>query len=215
MKNLDKMSRTVGYLEKLYRKLNERFFESALTMPIITVQSAPGALGHITIGKIWEQGEGANFELNLGAGTLKRPIEEICATLLHEMTHQYNIVNNVQDTSRNGTYHNQKFKEEAEKHGIIIEKIPVYGWTKTTPSDELLEFCINENLEEIQIQRREGLFLRPTAGAKNKDKGEEPTTGKVKTSTRKYQCPKCGNSFRATKDINVICADCMTMFVKV
>ena len=215
MKNIDKMSRTVGYLEKLYRKLNERFFENTLSMPIITVQSTPRAYGHLSINHIWEQGEEANFELNIGAETLKRPIDEICATLIHEMTHQYNITHGVQDTSRNYTYHNEKFKTEAEKHGIIIEKIPVYGWTKTIPSDELIQFCIDEQLDEILIQRKETYSLiKPKGGAKDKDNGEK-TKGKAKTSTRKYQCPSCGNSFRATKDINVLCMDCMTPFIKV
>ena len=37
---------------------------------------------------------------------------------------------------------------------------------------------------------------------------------KPKSSTRKYICPCCGNSFRATKDINVMCLDCNEQFVK-
>ena len=36
-----------------------------------------------------------------------------------------------------------------------------------------------------------------------------------KTSTRKYVCPVCGNSFRATKDINVLCMDCNQQYEKV
>lgn len=30
-----------------------------------------------------------------------------------------------------------------------------------------------------------------------------------KCNVRKYQCPKCGNSVRATKEVNIICGDCM------
>lgn len=30
-----------------------------------------------------------------------------------------------------------------------------------------------------------------------------------RSSTRKYKCPCCGNSVRATKTVNVICGDCM------
>ena len=33
------------------------------------------------------------------------------------------------------------------------------------------------------------------------------------SSTRKYICPCCGNSFRATKNINVMCMDCNEQFV--
>ena len=34
-----------------------------------------------------------------------------------------------------------------------------------------------------------------------------------KQSTRKYICPCCGNSFRATKTINVMCMDCNKQFI--
>lgn len=38
---------------------------------------------------------------------------------------------------------------------------------------------------------------------------------KKKTSTRKYICSGgCGNSFRATKDIQVLCLLCCSEFVK-
>ncbi|WP_373845435.1 hypothetical protein [Clostridium sp.] len=37
---------------------------------------------------------------------------------------------------------------------------------------------------------------------------EEP-----KQSMRKYICPGCGTIIRATKDVNVQCADCNEMFV--
>ena len=41
------------------------------------------------------------------------------------------------------------------------------------------------------------------------------TPAKKPSSTRKYVCPGCGNSLRATKDINVACLDCMEVFIKV
>lgn len=34
------------------------------------------------------------------------------------------------------------------------------------------------------------------------------TNGRKQSSTRKYICPGCGNSFRATKNINMLCLDC-------
>lgn len=42
MKQTTKMSRAVGQLEKIYRCLNEDFFDDSLPVPIITVQSKPG-----------------------------------------------------------------------------------------------------------------------------------------------------------------------------
>lgn len=56
------------------------------------------------------------------------------------MVHLQNLQDGVQDTSRSGTYHNKKFKETAEAHGLTVEKGEKYGWHKTALSPEALEF---------------------------------------------------------------------------
>ena len=43
MKETVKTSRTAGYLEKIFRALNARYFEGQLEEPIITIQSTPRA----------------------------------------------------------------------------------------------------------------------------------------------------------------------------
>ena len=51
--------------------------------------------------------------------------------------------------------------------------------------------------------------------------GNEPGTDgdespkKRPSSTRKYLCPVCGNSVRATKDVNILCMDCNVQMIKV
>ena len=98
MKEIVKTSRLTGQLEKLFNKLNADFFDGELETPIITVQSTPRAYGHYTISPLWEVKGGAKHEINIGAGTLDRPIEETVATLLHEMCHMHNdTVLNIQD----------------------------------------------------------------------------------------------------------------------
>ena len=89
MKETVKTSRTAGYLEKVCRALNRDFFGGELEEPIITIQSTPMAYGHVTVAKIWKRKEDWRHELNLGAETLNRPIEEVVATMLHEMVHLY------------------------------------------------------------------------------------------------------------------------------
>ena len=97
MKEITKTSRLAGQLEKLYRLLNESFFDSVLEMPVITIQSTPRAYGHYTLFDAWNvKGEGRK-EINVGAGTLDRSIEEVAATLLHEMVHYLNYKNGIQD----------------------------------------------------------------------------------------------------------------------
>jgi hypothetical protein len=68
MKQTIKTSRTAGYLEKLFRTLNERYFDNTIEEPIITIQSTPRAYGHITVAKAWRKGNGdLRHELNIAA----------------------------------------------------------------------------------------------------------------------------------------------------
>ena len=217
MKEIVKTSRLAGQLEKLFRMMNNDFFNGQLEMPIITIQSTPRAYGHYSVSPIWTvNGEEKKHELNLGAGTLDREIEFTVATLLHEMVHMYNdTVLNVQDCSRQGTYHNKKFKATAESVGLIVEKSEKYGYAHTSPSDSLLEWIIDhlDSINEIKLNRNEG-GVRITGG--NNTGNGNGTAAKIGNShSTKYQCPVCGNSVRATKKLNVICADCMQLMIEI
>lgn len=51
MKELTSYNRVAGYLNKIFDQLNERYFESALSRPTITIQSTPKAYGHFSLRK--------------------------------------------------------------------------------------------------------------------------------------------------------------------
>lgn len=91
MKETVKTSRTAGYLEKIFRALNAKYFNGELEEPIITIQSTPRAYGHVTVAKAWQRGDTTRHELNIGAGTLARPIENVVATTLHECVHTHSF----------------------------------------------------------------------------------------------------------------------------
>lgn len=216
MKETVKTSRTAGYLEKIFRTLNADWFDGELEEPIITIQSTPRAYGHVTVSKTWKRKDDWRHELNLGAETLNRPIEEVVSTVMHEMVHLYNIAHGVQDCSRGGTYHNKKFRDEAQRRGLVIEHHPTYGWTITRPSEELIDYIITQGWNDIAINRGRGIWTPPASGgSKAGNGGTEPGTTPKKSSTRKLICPKCGQSVRATKTVNIICGDCMEKMVEV
>lgn len=212
MKQTVKTSRAAGYLEKMFRTLNADLFNGELEEPIITIQSTPTAYGHVTVGKTWRRRDDWRHELNIGAETLARPIEHTVATLIHEMVHLYNIKHDIQDCSRGGTYHNKRFRDEAEKHMLKIDKDERYGWTITNPTEELLDYIIMQGWTEIEMNRGYSL---PGIGGISGGKGGS-TTGKTtpgttpkKSGSRKYVCPCCGTIVRATKTVNVICGECL------
>lgn len=212
MKELVKNSRVCGYFEKIFRQLNDDKFAGELEMPIITVQSTPRAYGHVTCGKVWGNSKGGNqYELNIGAGTLNRPIENVVSTMLHEMVHLYNMMHNIQDCSRGNTYHNKKFKSKAEEVGLIIDYDSRIGWSITSPSEDLITYIIAQQWEDILINRNEGIRIAIGGKSGNSDADSDDVETKKPSSTRKYQCPHCKMSVRATKEVRVMCVDCMEL----
>ena len=212
MKELTSYNRAAGYLNKVFDLLNRRYFENALSRPTITIQSTPKAYGHFSLkADTWISKIGGTHEINIGAGTLARPIENICATLLHEMVHYYNYINGIQDCSRGGTYHNGRFKRAAEERDLIVEHSEKYGWSHTSPSEGLLDFVIEEGLSDILINRNEqsGFAIGGT-GTHNGTEGGAPKP----SSTRKYICPCCGMSVRATRTVRIACMDCQAQMVE-
>ena len=208
MKETVKTSRAAGYLEKMFRALNQRYFGGVLEEPVITIQSTPRAYGHVTVSKAWRRQDGEmRHELNIAAGTLDRPIENVVATLLHEMVHLYNMQMGIQDTSRGGTYHNKRFRDAAMARDLDISYDSRIGWSITAPTEALINVIIEEGWTDIHMGRSDGYSARGAGGTAKGGTMQPPAP--AKSNTRKYRCPVCGNSVRATKVVNIICGDCM------
>lgn len=213
MKQLTNYQRTAQYLNKVFKLINEEYFQNTLEVPTITIQSTVGAYGHVSVNKVWYSDEVATHELNLSADYLNRPIENVVATLIHEACHLYAMQNNIKDTSNQGVYHNKNFKAIAEQRGLAISRHEKYGWTITEPTEETIDFCIENQLEDIQIVRQTAYSIGISGGKSGS--GNSITRPKRTSSTRKYICPCCGNSFRATKTLRVLCMDCNVQFEEV
>lgn len=216
MKATVKNSRISGQLEKMYRVLNADKFGNQLEDAFITIQSTPRAYGHVTSVKVWNSRSGlSKYELNIGAGTLDRPIESIVSTMLHEMVHIYHMQNGIKDVSRGCVYHNKKFKIKAEEVGLVVEHDPSIGYSITSPSDDLVLYICDKGWRDIDMCRDDGVFNisgKRCVGASSGSSGAAPV--RKPSSTRKYICPCCGNSVRATKDVNIICGDCAQKMLK-
>lgn len=213
MKALTNYQRVSGYLVKIFKAINEEYFNNELETPTITIQSTVGAYGHITTSRVWHTSETATYELNIGADYMNRPIENVVATLIHESVHLYCMMNNLKDTSNRGIYHNKTFKRVAEEMGHLqIDRHEKYGWTITEPTEDTLDFIIKYGFEDIQISRGSQYTFVGIGGDKSGN-GTPVKPPRKPTSTRKYICPCCGNSFRATKNLNVLCMDCDEQYV--
>lgn len=215
MKELTSYNRVTQYLNKVFKLINSEYFDNELEMPTITIQSTVGAYGHVTTSKVWKTESGkASYELNIGADYLDRPIENIIATLIHEGCHLYAMQNGIKDTSNRGVYHNKRFKALAEDRGLIIEKHSRYGWTITTPSEATINFCIDNDLQEVLITRHTGITFTGVGTGKNGNGTPVKPTAPKKGNSIKWICPCCGAIVRSTKILNIVCGDCNEKFIQ-
>ena len=118
--------------------------------------------------------------------------------MLHEMVHQYAYSNQMQDCSRGGNYHNKLYAKLAREHGLEVEKADKTGWSETRLtiiSREIVDEFATEHKFIYRLPERKGTKVRSS-------------------STRKYICPICGMSIRATKQVRIMCADCDALMVE-
>lgn len=213
-KESTRMSRAISQLEHIYNSLNADFFAGELPTPILTVQSKPGTMGHCSVAKVWQRRDDKTYELNIAAEVLNYPIEETLDTMLHEMVHLYCRQHDIKEVSRGGKYHNKRFKAIAEEHGLTCVPCGQYGWN-TTPGDNLVEYALNKGWNEILLGRNNLPPAMRTGATGTAQPGTAPGGGKRPSSTRKLICPKCSQSVRATRKVNILCGDCLLPMVEV
>lgn len=211
-------------LNRVFDIFNKHYYNNEIEKPVIAVQTNgkdSGTMGWCTCNKVWKDDEKNQFyyEITICSEYLFRDIQEICATLLHEMVHLYCNEKNIKNTSRGHTYHNKRFKEIAEQHGLVVQYDKRIGWSMTSLSDETKSFVEANVKKDVFTLTRGHHKMRTSTGISEdgEDQGEieapeEPE--KPKQSMRKYVCPSCGTIIRATKDVNVKCADCDKLFEK-
>lgn len=195
-------------LEELYRIfhiLNEDKFDGELTEPVITIQKTKGrTLGHFTVDRTWkdkndeENEETSYYEINIDPRWFNtRTPADVVETLLHEMVHYYNKVNDIKDCS--GNVHNKKFKSSAEKVGLIVEKGKGVGYGYTSMSEALSTYVdevVKPNEAAFEYFRSVPVKLSGGSG------------GGRKKSTFKYTCPDCEAEVKGKRDMTIKCGIC-------
>lgn len=88
-------------------------------------------------------------ELKLAGESFARGAEATLGTLLHECAHALASARGIQDTSRQGRFHNKRFKALAEEVGIQVEQVEGIGWSQTTLPKETAKIYAAE-LSELR-----------------------------------------------------------------
>ena len=125
--------------------------------------------------------------------SLMKSIEQdaILQELLHQMVHIYCYIYEIKDTTRQGRYHNQNFRQVARDYGLIIEPDPTYG-ARVMGCQEQVHRIQQRHLPDFdsEILKMKKLIQHSNG------------------QTHTYICPTCRRKVTGDKDTKVICGYC-------
>jgi hypothetical protein len=88
-------------------------------------------LGHFAPHR-WQVNGADRHEVLVGGEGLQRGPLDVLGTLLHEAAHGLAQARSIQDTSRQGRYHNRRYATLAAELGLEVTSIKPIGWSATT-----------------------------------------------------------------------------------
>lgn len=190
-------------IEESNRVLAEAIKHFNLTVPVenivVTIQSKgrKQALGWFWSNR-WTPGakKTSLHEINLSAEHLRE--HNMGETLIHELAHAENHHLNIADTDKTGRRHNKKFKDMAEKLGLVVTQSKSLGFAFTDLGEPAKKF-----LDGIKFDRQLFELCRIEPSSKTKEG----------TRLLKCQCPECGYVVRTTQkwlDVGVPTCACGT-----
>lgn len=213
-KQLNNVQRVQQYLKKIFRLLNEQIFDGELEDVQVVLSNSSRCYGYYTLnGATWVgQASGEVFnqhEIGISAQFLAtRDVCEVVQTLCHECCHHLAFLKGIQDVSRSGYWHNKRFKEIAEQHGLIVEQHPKVGYGVTSCGERLLQFCIDNDLQEFQLNRSSDYYVA-VGGSSSPSPGGSTATTTRRSNSYKLLCPCCGCTVRATRlGVRLMCISC-------
>jgi len=144
---------------------------------------------------------------------------EVLHTILHEAAHSVAVTRKIQDTSRDGRYHNARFAVLAHELGLVCAAHPRHGII-TTGLQPGLTMRYAEEISLIRestglSQRRPESTTTISGAAEEEDEGKEEKTNKNRQL--KLTCQKCGRIIRASqRSIDagpIACVPCLSVFI--
>lgn len=199
---MNEYQKNVESFNRLFDKLNAKYFGGTLVKPTITIQVDYNNYGRFTTKKVWiDSKQVESHEINI-APNFKRSGVDITGTLLHEMVHLYASQNGIKDTSRQGRYHNKDFRHLAEEHGLIVEYGgSTVGWGFTRPTEKVAEFYLETRIKVCDL-------VRSTPERKEREY-------KARPKKYKYKCPCCEVEIETIKpDLRLKCLTCQVELIR-
>jgi len=200
----------VDALEQAWADIRDRHPELPPAVIVLGAGSIGARSGELTLGHFaamrWHT-DGDDIEqlaeVFVGGEGLQRGPAGVLGTLLHEAAHALAHARGIKDTSRQGRYHNTKFKTLAEEVGITVTKDPRIGWSPT----ELPDTTSADYATTIDALSRALRLYRATEGT---------DTGTTKTTNPPPCVCECGRRIRVSTSVReagpITCGICGTDF---
>ncbi|MFC0539868.1 hypothetical protein [Kutzneria chonburiensis] len=164
-------------------------------------------LGHFAAAR-WQHGEKQLPELFISGEGLQRGALEVLGTLLHEAAHGLAHVREIKDTSRQGRYHNAKFKALGEELGLTLAEDKTIGWSLTTVPETTAKAYAAE-LDELSAALVAWRYAEVHATSKKKSTNlavaecacpRKIRVARTTLAEAPITCGKCGVDFVAEDD---------------
>lgn len=197
----------VTTIERAWVEIQRRHPDVPAVVVTMGQGSGSGALklGHFAAGR-WAVGAVTMHELFVGAGGLRRGAVDVLGTLLHEAAHGAAAQRQIKDTSRQGRYHNTRFRKLGEEFGLTLERDERIGWSVTTvPEATAAAYAPTlAELDQVLVAYRHAEVNAADPDGKPKPAG-----------TPALECG-CGRKVRASRAVAeagpIICGLCGTEF---
>jgi hypothetical protein len=123
----------VAALEHTWQRIRSRHPDVPEAV-LVVASGAEGKrlnLGHFAPHR-WHVQGADRHEVLVGGEGLQRGPTDVLGTLLHEAAHGLAQARDIQDTSRQGRYHNRRYATLAHELGLDVTSVQPIGWSATT-----------------------------------------------------------------------------------
>src|SRR5262245_28675509 len=144
----------IGALDQVWAEMRRRHPDVpsvVITVGAGSIGAPPGTLrlGHFAAGR-WQHADDRLPELFIGGEGLKEGPTSVLGTLLHEAAHGLAHTRGIKDTSRQGRFHNTRYKRLALELGLDVTTVGSIGWSATrVPDTAAIEYA--HQLDELAV----------------------------------------------------------------
>lgn len=164
-------------------------------------------------GHFWENSwatreNGTMDEIHISSHILAEGAQSVFRTLLHEACHSVASDRNVQDCSRQGRYHNRRFRDLAEELGLVTQQDRGAGYITIGLTPQTADTFANAITE---LEDAIALWQKIGARGTGPGKGTKKPGGMLK-----LVCPVCHRIIRAAQRTielgPIVCVPCSSEF---